>query len=55
MPIRDVRRYATLVREGDGNETDRLALLREHRQWVLTRLAETRDHLGALEDVDSGT
>ncbi len=49
MPIRDVRRYATLVREGDGNETDRLALLREHRQRVLAQLAETQDHLGAID------
>ena len=25
MPIRDVRRYAALVRDGDGNEAERLA------------------------------
>ena len=27
MPIRDVRRYAALVRDGDGNEAERLDLL----------------------------
>ena len=27
MPIRDVRRYAALVRAGDGNEAERLDLL----------------------------
>jgi DNA-binding transcriptional MerR regulator len=49
MPIRDVRRYAALVRAGDGNEAERLALLRAHRQQVLTQLAEVQDHLGAID------
>jgi len=49
MPIRDVRRYADLVRAGDGNEQDRLDLLRAHRQVVLARLAEVQDHLGAID------
>jgi DNA-binding transcriptional MerR regulator len=49
MPIRDVRRYADLVRAGDGNERERLALLRAHRQVVLARLAEVQDHLGAID------
>ena len=49
MPIRDVRRYAALVRAGDGNEAERLELLRAHRQVVLARLAEVRDHLGAID------
>ena len=49
MPIRDVRRYAALVRAGDGNEDERLALLREHRRRVLDRLAEVTEHLGAIE------
>ena len=34
MPIRDVRRYAALVRAGDGNEAERLALLKAHRERV---------------------
>lgn len=49
MPIRDVRRYAALVREGDGNEPERLELLRHHRQSVLTQLAEVTEHLGAID------
>ena len=31
MPIRRIREYAELVREGDGNELERLALLESHR------------------------
>jgi DNA-binding transcriptional MerR regulator len=49
MPIRDVRRYAALVRAGAGNERERLALLRQHRQFVLAQLAEVTDHLGAID------
>ncbi|WP_231496098.1 MULTISPECIES: MerR family transcriptional regulator [unclassified Nocardioides] len=49
MPIRDVRRYAELVRTGDGNEEERLALLRAHRQLVLAQLAEVQEHLGAID------
>lgn len=49
MPIRDVRRYAELVRAGDGNEQERLDLLRAHRASVLARLAEVQEHLGAID------
>lgn len=49
MPIRDVRRYAALVRDGAGNEQARLDLLRAHRQVVLAELAEVQGHLGAIE------
>jgi len=49
MPIRDVRRYTELVRAGEGNEQERLDLLRAHRQVVLARLAEVQDHLGAID------
>jgi DNA-binding transcriptional MerR regulator len=49
MPIRDVRRYADLVRAGDGNEVERLDLLQAHRRAVLARLAEVQDHLGAID------
>jgi DNA-binding transcriptional MerR regulator len=49
MPIRDVRRYADLVRAGDGNERERLELLQAHRRVVLARLAEVQDHLGAID------
>jgi DNA-binding transcriptional MerR regulator len=49
MPIRDVRRYADLVRAGDGNEAERLAILQAHREEVLRQLAEVQAHLGAIE------
>jgi DNA-binding transcriptional MerR regulator len=49
MPIRDVRRYAAMVRAGDGNEAERLDLLREHRARVLAQLAEVQEHLGAID------
>ena len=49
MPIRDVRRYAELVRAGDGNESERLALLQAHREDVRRQLAEVTAHLDAIE------
>ncbi|MBB3041594.1 MerR family transcriptional regulator [Nocardioides sp. LMS-CY] len=49
MPIRDVRRYAELVRSGEGTEQARLDLLRAHRVQVLARLAEVQEHLGAID------
>lgn len=49
MPIREVRRYAELVRAGDGNEDERLALLRAHRERVLAQLDTMTAHLGALD------
>ncbi|MFN8191592.1 MAG: MerR family transcriptional regulator [Nocardioidaceae bacterium] len=49
MPIREVRRYTDLVRQGDGTEAERLTLLEEHREAVLARLAEVTDHLGAID------
>jgi DNA-binding transcriptional MerR regulator len=58
MPIRDVRRYAALVRAGTGTEGERLELLRAHRQQVLDQLAEVTAHLGAIDrkiDIYLGT
>jgi DNA-binding transcriptional MerR regulator len=49
MPIRDVRRYAAMVRQGGGNEVERLELLRSHRQAVLAQLAQVTEHLGAID------
>jgi DNA-binding transcriptional MerR regulator len=49
MPIREVRRYADLVRAGDGNERERLELLRAHRRDVLAQLTEVQEHLGAID------
>jgi DNA-binding transcriptional MerR regulator len=49
MPIRDVRRYAELVRSGDGNEGERLALLRAHRERVRAQLDTITAHLDAID------
>lgn len=49
MPIRDVRRYAALVRAGDGNEAARLELLMAHRARVEAQLAQVTAHLRAID------
>jgi DNA-binding transcriptional MerR regulator len=40
MPIRRIREYADLVRAGEGNEDERLAILEAHRADVLANIAE---------------
>jgi DNA-binding transcriptional MerR regulator len=40
MPLATIRRYASLVRQGAGNEAERLTLLREHEQRVTTQMGE---------------
>jgi len=49
MPIRDVRRYAALVRQGEGNEAERLGLLLAHREVVERQLSEVTAHLRAID------
>lgn len=49
MPIRDIRRYTELAREGDHTTPDRLALLVEHRERVLAQLAEIQQSLDAID------
>jgi DNA-binding transcriptional MerR regulator len=49
MPVREVKRYAALVRAGDGNEAERLSLLVAHRQRVEAQLAEATAHLRAID------
>ncbi len=49
MPVREVRRYAELVRAGDGNEHERLALLRAHREQVLAQLDTMAAYLDAID------
>jgi DNA-binding transcriptional MerR regulator len=58
MPLAVVRRYASLIADGDGNEPERLELLREHQQRVHDRLAELRrsedlirHKVGVYEDI----
>ncbi|MGD9960331.1 MerR family transcriptional regulator [Nocardioides sp.] len=49
MPIREVKKYAELVRTGPGNEAERLALLTSHRERVERQLAEVSAHLRAID------
>src|SRR4051812_6478103 len=49
MPVREVKRYAALVRAGDGNEAERLSLLMTHRHRVEAQLAEATAHLRAID------
>lgn len=58
MPLPALRRYADLVRQGAGNEEERLTLLREHQGHVTTqigRLTECLDlirfKVGVYEDL----
>jgi DNA-binding transcriptional MerR regulator len=43
MPLAQIRRYANLVREGPGNEQQRLELLREQQARVERQLAELKE------------
>jgi len=49
MGIAELREYAALCREGDGNEEARLTLLRAHRDRVLAELEATRENLRAID------
>jgi DNA-binding transcriptional MerR regulator len=45
MPLATISRLAQLVREGSGNEAERLELLREHQRHITEQLAQLRDCL----------
>jgi DNA-binding transcriptional MerR regulator len=49
MPIRRIREYAELVRGGEGNEAERLALLQAHRAAVLEQLDAMQRNLAAID------
>jgi DNA-binding transcriptional MerR regulator len=49
MPIRAIREYAELVRAGEGNEQQRLALLEAHRERVLEQLAKIEHNLELVD------
>lgn len=49
MPIRDVRRYAELMRAGEETNEERLALLEAHRAAVLAGLEATARNLELIE------
>ena len=39
LPLAAIRRYAELVREGAGNEQERLVLMRQHMERVTAKIA----------------
>jgi DNA-binding transcriptional MerR regulator len=49
MPVRDMRRYAELARQGDVTVTARRALFERHRARVLARMAELEGDLKRLD------
>jgi DNA-binding transcriptional MerR regulator len=48
MPLRTVRRYADLIRQGPGNEADRLTLLRRHQDEVASQIRALTESLDAI-------
>ncbi|WP_433529137.1 MerR family transcriptional regulator [Micromonospora sp. CA-263727] len=49
MPVRDMRRYVELARQGDATLGARRALFEEHRVRVLHRMAELVEDLKVLD------
>ncbi|MGW1341444.1 MerR family transcriptional regulator [Kribbella sp. NPDC002412] len=48
MPLDTIRKYTDLVRQGPGNEQDRLALLRSHQEHVTAQIQELTDCLSVI-------
>lgn len=48
MPIETIVRFAALVRQGPGNEQERLDLLRSHEDRVRTDIDVLREHLDVI-------
>ena len=49
MAVPLIRRYAELVRAGDGNEPERLEILEAHRERVLSNLDQLRSNLQLID------
>lgn len=48
MPVREMRRYAELARQGDQTLPERLRLFEEHRERVRARMAELQQDLDVI-------
>jgi DNA-binding transcriptional MerR regulator len=48
MPLPEIRRYAQLVLQGDGNEDAQLEILREHETRVRQQVAELQEALDII-------
>ena len=63
MPLDTIRRYTDLVRQGGGNEKERLALLKSHQEAVAAQIEELTECLRMItykvdiytEHLDRGT
>jgi DNA-binding transcriptional MerR regulator len=49
MSLPDIRRYAELVREGPGNETERFEILRRHEAKVRQQVADLQEALDVIQ------
>ncbi|GGM71020.1 MerR family transcriptional regulator [Lentzea pudingi] len=43
MPVPEIRRYTDLVRQGDGNELQRLDILKEHQDRVRQQMVQLQE------------
>jgi len=48
MPLDTIRKYTDLVRQGPGNEQDRLALLRSHQDHVNAQIQDLNECLNVI-------
>ncbi|HET6988310.1 MAG TPA: MerR family transcriptional regulator [Kribbella sp.] len=48
MPLDTIRKYTELVRQGSGNEQDRLALLHSHQDYVTAQIQELTECLRVI-------
>ena len=48
MPVPEIRRYTELVRQGDGNELQRLDILKEHQDRVRQQMAQLQECLDLI-------
>lgn len=63
MPLDTIRRYTELVRQGSGNERDRLDLLRSHQDYITAQIEDLQESLRVIthkvtiyeEHVEAGT
>jgi DNA-binding transcriptional MerR regulator len=50
MPVKDMRRYAELARQGDRTLAERVELFEQHRVQVLARIAELQQDLDVVNN-----
>jgi DNA-binding transcriptional MerR regulator len=48
MPLPAIREYASLIRQGPGNEQERLAILRQHQERVRAQMAGLAESLDLI-------